>query len=302
MFTLAYLSDPHIAPLPKPSVRELLSKRLFGYINWTASRKDIHNRRILDSITRDMLAQGADHMAVGGDLVNLSLPKEFDHALEWLRTLGLPEDVSVIPGNHDAYVPVDDASGIALWNAYMTTYPSEFEKMTPGPNRFPYVRQFGQVALVGLSSAVPKPPFFASGNLGTEQISALDRILDELERDGLFRIVMVHHPPLSGLSSKRRGLDDVHGLETVLRRGSAELILYGHRHVHAIDMLAGDPPTPVVGASSASSSHADPDHTARYYLFRIWRTGKQWKCEMIGRGLKAADQPVTELERRMLIE
>ena len=302
MFTLAFLSDPHIAPLPTPSVRELLGKRLFGYINWAVHRKDVHDRRILDTITQDMLAQGADHIAIGGDLINLSLSQEFDHALEWLKTLGSPENVSIIPGNHDTYVHMNQAAGIGRWNAYMTTDIAGSQDFASGANGFPYVRQFGNVAVVGLSSAVPKPPFFASGKLGAEQIAALSRTLSELGRRKLFRIVMVHHPPLAGLSSKRRGLDDVDGLETVLRQARAELVLYGHRHRHSIDMLAERPPTPVVGASSASSSHPAPDQFARYDIFRIWRNGKKWKCEMIGRGLPAADQTVTEVERRMLIE
>lgn len=302
MFTLAYLSDPHLAPLPKPSLRELLNKRVLGYLNWAVNRKDIHDRQILDSITQDMLAQGADHIAVGGDLINLSLREEYSLALDWLKTLGPPKDVSVVPGNHDRYVRVNKAVGINLWSAYMTTDIAGSKEFAPAPNGFPYVRQFGNVALVGLSSAVPKPPFFASGRLGAEQIAVLSRTLNQLGRRDLFRIVMIHHPPLPGLSSFRRGLDDVAGLEMVLRQDSAELVLYGHRHMHSIDMLAGTPQTPVIGASSASSSHTATELAPRYDLFRIWRSGKKWKCEMTGRGLEAAGEPVTELERRMIIE
>ena len=301
MFTLAYLSDPHLAPLPRPSVRHLMSKRIFGYINWTASRKNIHDRNILDAITRDLLAQGADHIAVGGDLVNISLPDEFVHAADWLGTLGAPDDVSVIPGNHDAYVAMNAAAGIGHWHAHMTTNAESMQRLAGGPGTFPFVRQFGQIALIGLSSAVPKPPFFASGKLGAGQIAALEQILQELGKQGVFRTVMVHHAPLPGLSGRRRGLDDVHDLESVLRQAGAELVLYGHRHVHAVNMLAGEPPTPVVGAPSASSSHADPEQQARYYLFRIWQDGNAWKCEMTGRGQKNAEGPVTELEKTMLI-
>ena len=40
-----------------------------------------------------------------GDLVNLALDGEIEMARLWLETLGAPQDVSVVPGNHDAYVP-----------------------------------------------------------------------------------------------------------------------------------------------------------------------------------------------------
>ena len=302
MFTLAYLSDPHIAPLPRPLLRELLGKRIFGYINWRASRKNIHDRRVLDAIIQDMLAQDADHIAVGGDLVNLSLPDEFTGALNWLRTLGTPDNVSVVPGNHDAYVPLDHTAGFGQWRAYMTTNVKEASDDLPGPGEFPFVRQFGKVALIGLSSAVPKPPFIAAGRLGAEQISALDRVLKSLGQQDLFRIVMVHHPPLQGLSSRRRGLDDVAELEAVLGRAGAELVLYGHRHIHTVDTLPSNPPAPVIGATSASSTHTDEDKNARYYLFRIWQEGTAWKCEMTGRGLAGPGGPVTELEKTMLRE
>src|SRR5215469_5154405 len=103
-FVLAHLSDPHLGPLPQPGVRELASKRLVGYINWRRSRRRVHRRDVLDAITRDLHGTQPDHVAVTGDLVNIALPAEFAHARRWLETLGPPAHVSVVPGNHDAYV------------------------------------------------------------------------------------------------------------------------------------------------------------------------------------------------------
>ena len=42
MFTLAHLSDIHLAPLPKLNPLELFSKRGLGYINWLRKRRSIH--------------------------------------------------------------------------------------------------------------------------------------------------------------------------------------------------------------------------------------------------------------------
>ena len=103
-FVLAHLSDPHLGPLPRPGARELASKRLIGYINWRRNRHRIHRRDALDAITRDLRGEQPDHVAVTGDLVNIALPAEFVHARHWLEVLGRPADVSVVPGNHDAYV------------------------------------------------------------------------------------------------------------------------------------------------------------------------------------------------------
>src|SRR5262245_20870630 len=104
MFVLAHLSDPHLAPLPRPRIAELASKRLTGYLNWLRKRRAIHESDVLAAIVRDLSSQRPDHIAVTGDLVNIALPAEFENARRWLDRLGPAADVSLVPGNHDAYV------------------------------------------------------------------------------------------------------------------------------------------------------------------------------------------------------
>jgi 3',5'-cyclic AMP phosphodiesterase CpdA len=301
MFTLAHLTDPHLAPLPRPLVSELASKRLLGYFNWLRSRKAIHSRKVLDAIVADMLSHAPDHIAVGGDLVNLSLSREFKAARTWLETLGSPDTVSVIPGNHDAYVNVKMRDGLGLWKPYMRTRAGRSRKLAASPNGFPTVRQFGKIALIGLSTAIPTPPFGAWGRIDTGQLKALERILTALGEDGSFRIVMIHHPPLPGLTGWRRGLREAAHLKELLVSLGAELVLYGHNHVHAINILPGRSGTvPVIGAPSASSCRGGASQLARYNLFRIWHEHGRWRCEMTGRGLRTPDGPVTELEKRLI--
>ena len=73
MFTLAHLSDPHLAPLPAPRWSELIGKRVTGYINWQRRRRFIHRRAVLDRLVADLKAQGPDHIAVTGDIANIAL-------------------------------------------------------------------------------------------------------------------------------------------------------------------------------------------------------------------------------------
>ena len=88
MFVLAHLSDPHLAPLPRPRPRELLSKRGLGYINWLRKRRSIHRADMLAALVADLKGHAPDHVAVTGDLVNLSLTNEFAPARDWLARLG----------------------------------------------------------------------------------------------------------------------------------------------------------------------------------------------------------------------
>ena len=73
------------------------------------------------------------------------------------------------------------------------------------PTAFPFVRRFGDVALIALSSAIPTMPFMAAGRLGSAQRALLSVALEELGRQGLFRVVLIHHPPLAGQAGWRRG-------------------------------------------------------------------------------------------------
>ena len=104
MFVLAHLSDPHLAPLPRPNPFELMGKRLSGFVNWHRKRRRFHLTAVLEQIVDDVNSRSADHVAVTGDLVNLSLAAEFPPARSWLERLGPPQNVTLVPGNHDTYV------------------------------------------------------------------------------------------------------------------------------------------------------------------------------------------------------
>ena len=155
MFTLAHLSDIHLSPMPRARRRELMSKRMLGYVNWHRGRKFVHRREILDLITSDIVEQKPDHIAVTGDLVNLGLPEEFLRAAEWLHHLGPPSKVTAIPGNHDAYVRLHPKAGTHHWRPYMESNAAGEQLFPTPPERFPFVRRFGDVALIALSSAIP---------------------------------------------------------------------------------------------------------------------------------------------------
>jgi 3',5'-cyclic AMP phosphodiesterase CpdA len=97
-FTLAHLSDPHLAPLPVPSLRELIGKRVTGYLHWTRTRHNIHRREVLDALVTDLRAQRPDHIAVTGDLVNIALEAEFAPANMSPSYLAIMTPMRVPPG------------------------------------------------------------------------------------------------------------------------------------------------------------------------------------------------------------
>jgi len=290
MFTLAHLSDPHLAPLPAPRWRELIGKRATGYINWQRKRRFIHDAAVLAKIVADLKAQAPDHIAVTGDLANIALPEEFTRGGAWLAGLGAPSDVTVIPGNHDAYVP---AAGVLLdraWRPFM----SEDDETA----RFPYARRRGLLGLIGVSTGVPSPPFFATGLIGNEQLAALALTLDELKAEKLFRVVLIHHPPVSQAARHKR-LIDAHILLHVIATHGAELVLHGHDHLHMLNWLHGPNETrvPAVGVPSASAAWGMSKDAAAYNLYAIDGAPGAWSCEMTSRGIGAAG---TVMQQRRL--
>lgn len=272
-YTLAHLSDPHLAPLPAPKLHELAGKRALGYLNWKRNRHAIHRRDVLDALVADMKAQTPDHIAVTGDLVNLALPDEFTQARMWLASVGTPHDVTVVPGNHDAYVTAT-RHRIADWQDF-----SRGDAAGPGsPTEFPFVRRRGPLTLIGVSSAVPTAPFMATGTLGRAQLDALDRLLSEIADDPNFRVLLIHHPLVS--TSRYKRLTDADALIALLKRHRVDLVLHGHDHIHATAWFEGPHGrVPAIGVPSASAVPHRHTPAAAYNLFSIARDGDAWRCE-----------------------
>ena len=184
--------------MPRARRRDLLGKRVLGYVNWHRGRKLVHRRDILDVLTRDLVERQPDHIAVTGDLVNLGLPEEFVLAAEWLHHLGPPGPGHRDPRQSRRLCAAASRSGAPGIGAPIMEANEAGEALirTP-PTAFPFVRRFGDVALVALSSAIPTMPFIAAGRLGSAQRAFLKLALEELGRVGLFRVVLIHHPPLA---------------------------------------------------------------------------------------------------------
>jgi 3',5'-cyclic AMP phosphodiesterase CpdA len=292
-FVLAHVSDPHLAPLPQPRLVELIGKRATGYVNWRRKREAIHQAEVLARIVADLKAQSPDHIAVTGDLVNLALPREYQTARAWLDALGSPTHVTLVPGNHDAYVRSGVAASLTHWGEYMRGDEGA------AVSTFPFLRRRGQLALIGVSTSVPSLPFFAIGRVGPDQLRRLELMLDACAREGLFRVVLIHHPPTSKPSHYLKRLTDGPRLRDVLKRHGAELVIHGHNHRRQTVWLDGPSGSiPAIGVPSASEAPPGEHDPAGYNLYRIDGERGAWRCEMVTRGFAGED--IVELERTAL--
>jgi 3',5'-cyclic AMP phosphodiesterase CpdA len=282
MFRLAHISDIHLGPLPRITPRELASKRITGYVNWHRHRRKRLFGNILESLMTDIKTAAPDHLAMTGDMVNLAAAAEIEAIKGWLRAAGDPADISLVPGNHDAYVPGAFRKICAAWQPYMMG--DDGRLSASGDHLFPFLRKRGKVALIGVSTAAATPPFMASGILGSRQARRLAALLEESA--GLFRIVLIHHPPVRGATSQYKRMLGIGRFSKVLRKSGAELVLHGHTHLDSLHWLAGkDTRVPVVGVPSASEAPGGKRPASGYNLITIDETQGGWATNLQRFGL-----------------
>lgn len=276
MFRLAHISDIHLGPLPALSLMELASKRITGFVNWHRNRRRHMVSNTLDLIIDDVERRDPDHLAITGDLVNLAAKIEIDTVARWLAEVGKPENVSVVPGNHDAYVPGAYERSTQSWYPYMRgdNGPSAWND---DHHVFPYMRVRDNVAIIGCSTAVATPPFAASGYFGRRQARETVNLLRAAGEAGLFRVVMIHHPPIHGAASFHKRMIGIRRFAATISSGGAELVLHGHTHLNTVYWLKSPAAAvPVVGIASASQGPGGHKPPAGYNIFSISGEPGRW--------------------------
>lgn len=277
MFKLAHISDVHLGPLPRLSFAQLASKRITGFVNWHRNRRKHLFSNTLELLMEDIEKRNPDHLAITGDMVNLATSLEIEAITAWLADAGRPEDISVVPGNHDAYVPGAYEKTTQAWHDYMRgdISPDDWDDDF---RHFPYLRVRGPVAIVGCSTAIATPPFAASGYFGRRQARETVNVLRAAGEAGLFRVVLIHHPPIRGATPMHKRMLGIRRFGATISAGGAELVLHGHTHLNTVHWLRGQKvPVPVVGIASASQSPGAKKPPAAYNLFSISGAPGAWE-------------------------
>ena len=287
-FRLAHISDLHLPPPAQRGV-ELQPKRLLSRLAWRRKRRR-HDPQALAAIAADVTAARPDHIVITGDLTNFATPEEFAAAGRWLEALGPAAAVTVSPGNHDALAGAAGEERFAPWRPWL----GDGEGIA-----FPQVRRRGPVALVNLCSAAPTALHLAQGMLGAAQLARLPDVLRTLAAEGLFRVVLIHHPPAPGVVSRRKALREAPELLAILEAEGAELVLHGHAHGATVASAPGPQgPIPVLGVPSASTSSGHGEG-ARWHAIEIEGARGDWRVHVTARGLE--DGGVRQLGRYALI-
>jgi 3',5'-cyclic AMP phosphodiesterase CpdA len=279
VFNLVHLTDFHLYQVRGASWRAFVNKRFLSYLSWRLHRGRKSSTRMLSAIIDSMPLLDWDQVAITGDLTHMGLPQEYRQARRFLERIGPPGDVFVIPGNHDAMRPPASATFFDVWDGYMTS--GRIPPRISGPDGYPVVRLRKGAALIGLSSACPTPPFSAAGRLGRTQCRRLASILELTGRQRLFRVLLVHHPPMSGQVKPRKALRDAAELRTIIAQHGVELVLHGHTHHHSHHKLPGPvAPVPVFGLPSSTACHSSLAKRACLRLYAVKPVDDGWRIEV----------------------
>lgn len=222
---VVHLSDIHLSTFDGAKPSDFFNKRALGGLNLLLNRRAYRGEaqaKKLDALRRDIEALAPDHIVVTGDLTSLSLPAEFALAREFVASLGGPGKVSLIPGNHDAYLHHTSTAG------HFDEVFAEYH------DSIPYARPLGEHAvLIGVSSAVPTWLLGASGAIGEEQQRKIEALLLDPAHRGKLLVVAMHHPPeprLQKNGGRLRALKDAAAAQSIFARAKVGIILHGHEH------------------------------------------------------------------------
>lgn len=274
MFRIAHISDLHVLSRTGAQWRSMLfNKRITGYANLLLHRGRVHRRAYLLAVL-EAAASDVDHCVITGDIVNLALESEYDEARSLIGRVAESVEVTVVPGNHDIYLP-------SLFRE--RRFPRHFGTFLHGDlpglacdlpvGPYPCVKLRGPVAMIALSSGVPWPPFIAAGYVGKEQLRALAAVLAHPEVVRRTPVILIHHPPVDGrcrLAQLRDGLVDGAALRRALAPLPRGLVLFGHLHLRVrCSLRTTSGWLDAVGASGAALDHADPSIRAGFHRYEI---------------------------------
>jgi 3',5'-cyclic AMP phosphodiesterase CpdA len=271
---IAHLSDLHLLSLEGAVPFRLMNKRLTGYLNIRFHRKSVHKPYAVKAAARALKDLSIDQVVITGDVSNLALENEFALVRAFIaEELGLPaRQVSMVPGNHDCYTAGAHRSR-RFARAFAEHLVSDLPELTPEGEVYPYVHLRGPAAIIGLSTAVPRPPLVASGQLGSVQLAALERILAHPEVTSRTVVLLQHHPIHNSTSVAKRmleGLDDAEAERRILAKVPRGLILHGHLHRRVHRQVETDRGRlDAVGATSTSLIHESDERMAGFNVYEL---------------------------------
>lgn len=224
MTRIAHLSDLHLLEESWRSRSGLERCRLAFLSTGTTLDADDRRARALSALRRARRLC-VDHVLVTGDLTEDGTPAQFETLAHVLHESGLaPEQVTLVPGNHDAY------SQLGAWRTALAGPLAAFQETS----REGALTVVGEAVIQPLSTIVEAQHFTrAAGIVRGEAIEAIERTARDGVARGKAHIVAQHHSPLGASNPVWNWFDgtlEARPLRELLQARPEVHVVHGHVH------------------------------------------------------------------------
>lgn len=197
-------------------------------------------------------AGGADHLVLSGDLTEIGAEAEFQVLADLLADSAFaPEQVTLVPGNHDAYTRRD--GWLRAFDGPLAAYRNT---SSVDPNQ---VQRVDRGAFTILPVDTTRYQSVAS-SFGVFTRSVADSLRAQLARGGdRLHVIVQHHPPFPRKSAAWQYIDGLQGWQSlfdILSSAPGTALLHGHLHVTVTRELGA--PHPRVFGASATVDDREP--------------------------------------------
>jgi 3',5'-cyclic AMP phosphodiesterase CpdA len=281
MTRIAHISDLHLLE-DNHQLRDAGARLRLSFLSFGRRLDAEERRKRLRTALWSYRASDAEHLVVTGDLTEDGTEAQFEALAEVFFDSGIdPREVTLVPGNHDAYTSAD-AFAQALQGplaAFAATSASDA------------LTELDDVVIVPISTVIFQPITRSAGVISEPSLQRA-RSMSERFRGGRRALAIAqHHQPYS---YELPALNWIDGLQNhvsamaLLEQDPLLHVLHGHRHRSIDRPVASDGPARVFGAN-AVTNHARP--------MRLYEAcdGKLWPMEAPGpaKPLAAVAHPST---------
>lgn len=276
-FTLAHISDLHFHAFPR-HWQQWTSKRALGAANLFFRRQRKFPLERAQALVKTLQGLKWDHLVISGDLTHLALEQEFQAASNVLHPLlKNPQQVTVVPGNHDRYVP--EIHECDTFQKYFGAFFVEGSRKT-SPIKTQHLTENWH--LLAWDSSHPNDWLTAAGTVTQETLLASEAYMRAQPTRSRF-IVVNHYPLWFPPHLSPHAAHELHNRAYVLHwlQQHPQIVIYLHGHIHTnwFHEMAR-PAAPLYFVNSAAST--DIDRASRKSAFhRIHLEGAQVTIEPV---------------------
>jgi 3',5'-cyclic AMP phosphodiesterase CpdA len=262
---IAHVTDIHCNLLKNINIKDFFSKRFYGYLYWKFSKGKRFDPSGLKTIVSEINKECFDNIVITGDLTQLCLLEQFRNVKEFIFSFLSPKKLTIIPGNHDYYT----FDG----KRYYSEVFKDFSVL-------PYVKVINNVAIFCVDSSVVTPPFVSYGYVKKNQFEKLSKLLENVDKN-LFKILLIHHPPIKGITSFSKCLLNSKKMSKLLSKGDFNLVLHGHtHHFNVAYFTLNSGKIPIVSAAPLCYRLKELDQAGGYNIYEISHNNEGWNVKL----------------------